>query len=351
MAVHTVQGMQLALDREDNMLSVSFRLLLGLYALIPLCLLLQLSDQFFADGYLLQRLPTSPKGFLLFQILFGTPHIIASTILITTNKDYFVTYKTKILWMTLAIVLFFGVGSQFLSYRLLYILVASWTVYHVLKQQLGVARGICGLSGWRFYLQLWLSVIAGLFIYLGIFLKNNLLPEQAEMIKQLAAVFCLALLGSTLICQRPIVSLFGRAFLWANTCLVLSSFYFYMQQYYFLAILVPRLVHDTTAYIFYVVHDYNRHNKHPQNFIYHFANKLKINIFIVLPVLSFALAFVLQQYGDVYFYRIFDYLFGMEIHRAITLGLLGYLALMHYYTEAFIWKKGSPLRRYITFNR
>ena len=351
MAVHTIQQLQHTAGREDYMLSVSFRLLLWLYAVIPVCLLLQLLDHSFWGGYLQQALPTSPRGFLLFQILFGTPHIVASTILITTNKDYLNIYKAKILWMTLALALFFGIGSQFLSYRFLYILVASWTVYHVLKQQHGVARGICKLSGWRFYLQLWLSIAAGILVYLGIFLKNSLQPEQAEMIRQMSAVLCLVLVASTVLCQRSIASLFGKVFLWANTFLVLSSFYLYLQQYYFLAILVPRLVHDATAYIFYVTHDYNRHHVHPQNFIYRFANSLKINIFIVLPALSFALAYILQRYGDDYFYRIFDYLFGVEIHKAITLGLLGYLALMHYYTEAFAWKKGSPLRQYITFSK
>jgi hypothetical protein len=43
------------------------------------------------------------------------------------------------------------------------------------------------------------------------------------------------------------------------------GFYFYSQQYYFLAILVPRLVHDATAYVFYVTHDYNKHHSHPGN--------------------------------------------------------------------------------------
>jgi len=41
----------------------------------------------------------------------------------------------------------------------------------------------------------------------------------------------------------------------------------------------------------------------------------------------------------------------MEINKAITLGVLGYLALMHYYTEAFTWKQGSPYRRFIAFSK
>jgi hypothetical protein len=41
----------------------------------------------------------------------------------------------------------------------------------------------------------------------------------------------------------------------------------------------------------------------------------------------------------------------VEIHKAITLGLLGYFALMHYYTEAFTWKQESPYRRFIAFSK
>jgi hypothetical protein len=43
-------------------------------------------------------------------------------------------------------------------------------------------------------------------------------------------------------------------------------------------------------------------------------------------------------------------LFSTQIYKAVTLGLIGYLALMHYYTEAFVWSAGSPLRRYIRFS-
>jgi hypothetical protein len=122
-----------------------------------------------------------------------------------------------------------------------------------------------------------------------------------------------------------------------------------VQEYYFLAILIPRLVHDATAYVFYVTHDVNKHLGHPQNFIYRWAKKAKLNVFIVLPLISFALTYVLQVYGDQWVNVITQFLFGMEIRKAISLGLIGYFSLMHYYTEAFTWKHGSPYRQYIRF--
>jgi hypothetical protein len=334
---------------ETRKLAVSFRLLLGLYAIIPLCVLLQLMDSWWWQGALQAFLPSRPTHLLLFQVLFGTPHIIASSIVLTSNSDYFTTYKSKLVWMTLALAVFFGVGSLFIPYRAFYVLVAAWTVYHVLKQQHGVARGVCRLPEWAFYVLLWLSVSAGLFIYIGIFLNNSLEVQQVLWIKSIAGGLCALLVISAAYCQRYVNTAFGRWFLWANVLLVLSSFYLYMQQYYFFAILVPRLVHDATAYIFYVTHDYNKHHLQPKNVIYRIAQHCRLSIFVVLPILSFALAFVLQAYGDNVVSYLTQVIFGVEIRKAITLGLLGYLALMHYYTEAFTWKNDSPYRQFISF--
>ena len=336
---------------DERKLSVSFRLLLGLYSIIPLCLMLQMVDGWFWHGFLRENLPSRPTHFLLFQILFGTPHILASTIVLASNTEYLKFYQRNLIWMTAAIAIVFGVGSLFIPYRVFYVLVAAWTVYHVLKQQHGVARGVCRLPSWAFYLLLWLSVAAGLVVYIGIFLKNSLDAQQTEWVKQIAGLLCAGLFLSAIYCQRYVSTAFGKWFFWSNIFLVLSSFYLFLQQYYFLAILVPRLVHDATAYIFYVTHDYNRHHNHPQNFIYRYAAHWNLNIFIVLPVCSFALAFVLQAYGDNIVSAITELFFGVEIHKAITLGLLGYFALMHYYTEAFTWKQESPYRRFIAFSK
>ena len=348
MSAHVITAQGLA---DEHKLSVSFRWLLGLYSIIPLCLALHLVDGWFWQGFLKANLPSSPNHFILFQILFGTPHIIASSLLLASNTDYLKYYRRNIIVMTAAIAIVFGVGSLFIPYKVFYVLVAGWTVYHVLKQQHGVARGVCRLPSWAFYLLLWLSVAAGLFVYIGIFLKNTLDVQQAGWIKQIAGALCVGLVLSALYSQRYVTTAFGKWFLWSNVFLVLSSFYLYLQQYYFLAILVPRLVHDATAYIFYVTHDYNRHHDHPQNFLYRYAARWHIHVFIVLPVCSFALAFVLQAYGDDLIKQLTEFFFGVGIRKAVTLGLLGYLALMHYYTESFTWKQDSPYRRYIAFSK
>ncbi len=332
-------------------LAVSFRLLLALYAIVPLCLLLQIGDGLFFDYHLLEIRPSAPAHFLLFQILFGTPHIIASSLLLATNRDYLKFYKARIIGMSLFIILFFGVGSLFIPYKVLYIITACWTVYHVLKQQHGVARGLCRLPNREFHLLLWLSIAAGIFIYMGIFLKNSLTDQQAEWISHAAAAFTIGLVLSSVLVQRYVKSTDGKCFLWANTLLIVCCFYMFTQTYYFLAILMPRLVHDATAYVFYVTHDYNKHHMKPQNLLYQYAKRCNVHVFLVLPLLSLVLTFILQLYGDDMVNFISEYILGVEVRKAVTLGLVGYLSLMHYYTEAFIWKSGSPLRQFICFKK
>jgi len=335
----------------ENKLAVSFKLILGLYSIIPLCLLIYLADKLFWGEYLLANLPSSPTHYILFQILFGTPHIIASAILLTGDREYLRFFKTKLIGMSLFIMLFFGLGSLYIPYITLYIITVCWTVYHVFKQQHGIAKGVCRLPGWAFYWMLWLSVSAGIFIYLGVFLKNSLDAQWSSWISLIAGVLTIGLVLSSILCQRYVSTSFGKYFLWANTLLIVSSFYFYVQQYYFLAILIPRLVHDATAYIFYVSHDYNKHHENPQNKIYKYAQRCNVHVFVVLPLMSFALTFLLQVYGDEWVNLITRFFFDMEIYKAITVGVIGYLSLMHYYMEASTWQMGSPLRKYIRFTK
>ncbi len=339
-----------AVEERCNRFPVSFRFLLSLYGIVPICLLLLALGRSGFDFAFRDWLPSSPGHFLLFQIFFGTPHIIASNLLLASHRDYLQLYKNKMLGMTLFIIAFFGVGSLFIPYRVLYVISACWTVYHVLKQQIGVAKAVCRLPAWAFYLQLWLSVGAGCLIYLGVFLNNSLTPEQAQWVLWLATALTLALLLATLAMQRYTASRSGLVFLWANSLLVAGSWLVYVEQYYFLAILMPRLVHDITAYSFYVAHDINRHGRQAENGLFRLTNACRIPPALVLPVLSFALTYLLQIYGNDAVNFIAQTLFATEINKAVTLGLIGYLALMHYYTEAFVWSAGSPLRRYIRFS-
>jgi hypothetical protein len=72
--------------------AVSFRLLLGLYGIIPICLLIQCFDSWFWHDYLRDQVSFSPYHFVLFQILFGAPHIVASNIVLVSNVEISYSY-------------------------------------------------------------------------------------------------------------------------------------------------------------------------------------------------------------------------------------------------------------------
>ncbi len=331
-------------------LSVSFKGILALYLIVPLCWLLYGLDLGWFNGELNRTLPHSPGYFFVLQIIFGTPHIIASTIILFGNPDYRQLYKTRLLLMTLALALVFGLGSVFLPYWVLYGIVAAWTVFHVLKQQYGIARGVCRLSEGQFNSLLAISALTGLLIYLGIFADYRLNPDQLSAFKITLSGLCLALIVITGFCQKDIREPLAAGFLWVNPVMIVSSFWFYSESYYVLAILAPRLIHDLTAYYFYLCHDYNRHHRRPANGLYRIAQRLKIPTLAVLPALSIAFALILQNYADAWLAPLTQIMFDNPVPRAASLGLVGYLALMHYYSESFTWKKDSPYRRYILFS-
>jgi hypothetical protein len=94
-------------------------------------------------------------------------------------------------------------------------------------------------------------------------------------------------------------------------------------------VLLPRMVHDISAFMIYISHDTNRNLDRPKLFLYRATQT-------VMPIWT-ALVLVSVSWGAVVTYSGLKVLFWMAVS----------LALMHYMTEIFIWKRGSLHRRYI----
>ncbi|MDT8405802.1 MAG: hypothetical protein RQ715_00985 [Methylococcales bacterium] len=330
-------------------LAISFRGLLALYLIVPLCWLLYAVDQRWFAGHLINNLPRTPEYFFILQIIFGTPHIIASNLIMVGHADYWQYYRSKLMKMTVFLALVFGLGSVLLPYWVLYAVVALWTILHVLKQQYGIARGACRLPNSGFYALLTLSVLAGFLTYLGIFVDYRLPETYVGLLQTSIGVLCSALVLIAIWLSRTVTRPLAIGFLWVNPIMIVSSYLLYLEGYYLLAILAPRLIHDLTAYYVYLCHDFNRHHRHPDNRLYQLAQSLRIPTLLVLPALSIALALVLQNYADAWLAWLSGNLFAHPVQKISSLGIIGYLALMHYYTEAFTWKHNSPYRRYLSF--
>lgn len=336
---------------ESLPITISYKLLLGMYLVLPISIAIHLIDLHFYDGHLRDTLKTNPQQYFIFQLFFGTPHIVASNIILLSNKEYFRYYRTKFFVVTLLIIAFFSIGNFVLSYPTLYILVAAFTVIHVIKQQFGLGNSICRLSGWPYFLWSWTGIFLSVILYISIFLGGAM---EAETHQQLSLIFknmsaFFILLG--LICHFQIKSNFGKAFFWSNTLIILGIYYLSSQEYYFFAIFVPRIIHDVTAFIFYIAHDYNRHQKSPKNLLYKITGHYKFLFFLVLPFLAIFITYLMRFHGDEYLAMFTNATFNFEIPKAFSLGIIGYLSLMHYYTEAITWKNDSPYRQFIQFKK
>ena len=272
--------------------------LLAIYGILPICLLAMIFDYFFWGKSLFSALPTSPEYMFFFQLAFGTPHIIASFVILATNGVYLRTYWLRIVPFTLVIFVFFGVGSRFNPLRSVFRhcgrsdgsacdqaadrnLPRHVPAVGMALRRLGVDADLVRID----------PVLRGVHER-RVFRRDQCLGAR-NCYWKLAVVLVL-----TVCCHLRIASGKGRLCLWANAVMVLQSGLFYAEGYSFLAILGPRLVHDLTVFTFYVAHDVNRHGATPQNLLYRLASKLRLGIYWVCPVVALGLTYLIGRYMD-----------------------------------------------------
>lgn len=330
-------------DRQP--LRLSLRGLLALYLVVPLALAAWAVDAMFLDHSLRASLPDKPTDYFLFELVFGWPHIVASTIILTTNGEYLDLYRRRLVVVSAIVIAFFLVGYFTLPYSALFFVAATATIIHVLKQQIGIGRGAARISSRSYTLWGWSSIGVGVVLYNALFLAE--LDSYRTELVLLAVILAVPSLVLAVRLHAEIETGLGRLFLWSNTALVVSALAFYAAGYGIFAIAVPRVVHDTTAFAFYVAHDVNKHRAGPRNRLYRVANAIPGGIYWVTPVLAIATAYLLAQHGDAVFHWLSGNLFADSVPKAVSLGLLGYLGMMHYYYESFTWKTGSPYRAFV----
>jgi len=330
-----------------NRSRISLRRLLSIYLVLPLCGLVYALDVLVFGEALLRTLPKTPRSYFLLSILFGTPHIVASNLIFVTNREYFRLYRRRALVATLAIIAFFGVGSLIFSRSVLFVIVSTATITHVVKQQIGIGNMVGRLSSLCFHLWSWSIIAASVILYSAILFPGELSTQARSLMDWALICFSFLIVGLAFLNQPRVASATGRQFLWCNTAMALASFFFYSQGYIFFAVIGPRLIHDGTAFVFYVVHDRNRHTPTPQNWLYRRLQPLRIGPVIAVPAIAIALTLMMQRYADDSVIRLAQGLFDVQLRRPVSFVFIGYLSMMHYYMEAFTWKTASPYRRYI----
>ena len=329
--------------------SIDCRWLLALYALIPLSLLAIVVDTLLLNGQgIHQYLPDRPEQWPFWTVIFGLPHIIASQ-LTMSDREYLSFYRRSLLW---PLIIFAAIasaghfGPQPLSYNLLFVIFAFYTIYHVLAQQLGLTLMMMGIAPSRlFRYWKWTSVLAGFAIYINVYGQQYMgnmafsLGDRVIDIQQLftwiAALLCAAQLILAWRLAPSSRHRIGVWYMWSNVALLLSALLINHIGYTLFVILIPRVIHDLTAYTVYITHDRNRNRQGRINPLYRLTGGGRLSPLLLLPALSIAIAFVLSSH---------------QHYPVISIAILT-VSFLHYYFEGFIWRGPNPHRNYVNFIR
>jgi hypothetical protein len=313
------------------------RFLLSLYAVIPLALAAIAVDALLLGHRLRDSLPSSPEKLQFFTVFFVLPHIVASFVLYA-DSDYLRRYRTRLSVGLVAVTAAVFLGTLLVGIMNVYYAYAVATVYHVLAQQLGITRAMVQRTGRSYSAWKWTALTFGIVVYVDL-IAPELLPEllgwpRTGVAALSTALFCVT---AALVLQvaRRASSARGRHYAWATQALLGAMGLSSLAGYPFFVLLMPRVIHDATAFAFYVPHDVNRNRSTRHNRVYRALSFLPLPVAAIGPLLAIAVAFPLQQWS--------------------AASLLGYqtvicLALMHYFVESFGWRRDSEARRSIRFD-
>jgi hypothetical protein len=332
-----------AYPRTAAPLTANGYLLTVLYCIIPACAAVVVIDILLLDQVLaLNYLPSSPEQWLIWAVVFETPHILASFFSFA-DKDYYRFYQLRIFKaltiFSIAVVLFTVIAPLVLPSalaRLLMILfsayVITYTMYHLLSQQLGVAISMMKIRPGKLYNPFrWSATISATFMYALVIVDDDLYFAGVRfggIFEILAAAFVAitCVLGYNL--AKDSNNRKGTWYLYSNLVMLVAVYAFLQLGYGVFVIMVPRFVHDITAFYIYALHDHNRNLQTRHNYIYRSFSFL--SPLIVCPVLAVTLSVVLEQ--SVWF-----------VAPLLIMGLL------HYYVEGFIWRGDTLHRRQVAF--
>ena len=369
---------------SQRQLSVPNKLLLALYAVIPLSLIAAFVDSVFFSHALRDFLPSNPVELMWWAIIFNFPHIVSSFVTMA-DKEYLTHYKPrfkKALLIIISGVLLFNYAMPLLVseqvdmglHGLFFVFFAGYTMYHVLSQQFGIGMMMMGVrpdnryEHWRY-----LSSIAATLMYLLAFAGPNLKTVVWEaynlyvVIQVIAAVFVVLASLAGLRLLKEGTKRIGMIYVAANIIMLYAVWVLSYMEYSVFVMLIPRFVHDLTAFIIYSVHDQNRNRVVSHNYIYKALSFLPFAPVILCPLIALFLAnfiecsayfidfglgfnpavnsecFATHFYAPTVENPFPDYMrFGMQIMFAC--------GLFHYHIESFVWKRESIHRHSISFS-
>lgn len=323
---------------RNRILSVDSRLLLGFYGIMPALLLIAAADSFVFGHALRDIFPKQPETYLWWVIVFNLPHIMASFVTYA-DREYLSAYKRS-LSIGLLIAAGLTIGLQvFMGPLAFFVVTAAYTMYHVLMQQYGISlmllkrRPDAVFQAWK-----WLTIAGSSMIYIEVYfpvLRDMLsLPVTLDVIGTWMIVLSAPLGGWFLwTAWKSDATRTAKLYFLGTYAMLYISALFYHWGYLFFMFLIPRFVHDATAFTVYAVHDHNRNLTTHHNWIYRVLKPLHLSPVLTCLPIGIAIAWVLT----------------VNQNNLIAAFFISTFAFLHYYMEGHMWRREAPHRKNLSF--
>lgn len=332
MAAIQITASNVPTQPQPQRLSPGF--LLSIYAVVPLCLLFILADYLLFDLHASRSLPSDPESMGWLNIIFMLPHVIAS-IFTFADREYISTYSTRLAVSSLGLGAGVLIVPVALGVNALILVLALYTAYHQIAQQAGIASIITRNrsrthAAWKWY---------SLFILIAVFTASladpdvlrHVLTTQGDFFYPLFAIVGLGYLVISILVARQSRTRIGVAFIAANGAMLITHCFLFSLRLGFFMILIPRIIHDVTAFAFYVSHNINRNREQSKNLITKLTKPLAVPEYLATPALAILCSVMLTSF----------------MPKPGLVFCLPFLALFHYYWEGVMWKNGAPHRNYL----
>lgn len=307
--------------------------LLSVYGVIPLAGLVWLIDVLIGGGAVRHWLPVSPMGWPWYGLIFGMPHICAS--LVGLLDAQVVRHHRRELALSLAVAVLLAWAMMFVlpspwGMRLLIV----WTMFHVMGQQTGLSLATSSAAGltdswvgrlWRFLMGCAAASFALAIGGEGMY--ASLVREPALWVQGSGLIMLASLPAALWLHRRTRLAGGDSRMILATQALCFASWLMVAQGYPLLAVLLPRMVHDATAFYFYA--QYAGSYVAGRNPLLRWLNTVSgWRRWVMLP-LGIALALLLSLLPPMF-------------ALAAT--------ILHYCVERYFWRRGAPMRSALAFS-
>ena len=311
----------------SQLLPLSKKILLSPYYASYFFFSLAFIDSIFLHGSIKNILPTKITDIFVYYAIFEFPHILASFFMFG-DKEYIETFK-NILFRNIYVLVFCALCTIIISQNIFYIIYIGYTLYHVVKQQFGIAK-LFRLEPSNF-----LPIFQYIFIGSGIIALSDLSGYLPKLFLTLSVYISLLSICFYFVYEKKnrtnkYLTLYVISFALASIL--------YQQGYVLFGLLSMRIVHDVTAFMFYCTHNYNRKNYgHNPLFTSWITNKIN-------PIITTVFLAITLNVLYLYIIRLTTHSNFHVVFISIYFGI----AMIHYNIESVVWKRDSIARKYIT---